>query len=198
PRVSIEFTATAHGLKSGAVQVAVTPRDATLELAANAEGQDLERAKDGTLRGRVSKATEAKTIKLAVGAPGALGEPVDLEVLAATLAGVTRIQDGKATVSLDLALDPPRSEPATPTVVFAHGTARLEGSLKDKGRFEVALEGVEPGSHELELSVPLARGAEARARVAFGLEPAPSWKKHVAVACIAAGLLWVFVVAVRK
>lgn len=296
PRTSLEFAAAAYRLASGGIHVTVTPRDRTLSLAARAEGQDLERSPDGSLRGRLPR-NDASAIKLAVGAPGALPEPGELAVtravialeaaeaplagartrlvahaaslptellprtigialvtsgagasgkasveltrsgdsfvgevvltegtwtldtvragelavelraplatrpagvLTATLVEAGKIVEGSSVLLLDLAVDPPLAADATPLVAATRGLARIEGGVKDRARVRVVVANVEPGPNELELTLPLARGAESRAKVSFGLELAPSWKKPAAAGLFLVALAWGLVVHLRR
>jgi hypothetical protein len=119
-------------------------------------------------------------------------------VLSAVLVEAGKVRGGDVSVVVDLALSPALARPATPTVTSFKGTASVEGTLQEKGRFTVSLTGTEPGRNELYFKVPLGRDAEAPAKLELELEGALPWKPLAAAGAAALGLLWVLVVRLRK
>jgi hypothetical protein len=119
-------------------------------------------------------------------------------VLSAKLVEASKIKEGAAAAVVELAIEPALGAPAAPSVAASRGAAKLEGKLADHGRFRIELSGVEPGRAELTFTVPLERGAEAKARLEVELLAAPSWKTPLALGLLALGLVWGAIAVARK
>ena len=190
--------------KAPALPPELLPAAVSVTLASGKELRKVELARsDATYSGDVVlgegtwslQASAAGDLAVELGAP-LVAKPAAL--LSAVLVEAGKVNGGTVSVVVDLALAPALAKPAAPAVTAFKGTAQVEGTLSEKGRFTVSLTGVDPGRNELFFKVPLGRGAEASAKLELVLEGALPWKPLAAAAAAALGLLWMAVVHLRK